>query len=82
MSSLAGALVPPDAAHHTQDSPMASPKAEDDLDSVPPDFHFHPEPSPEDDKQELNDLFGEDEDVNMVEHEYVGATTHTLSHYP
>ncbi|RDX48255.1 hypothetical protein OH76DRAFT_1484159 [Lentinus brumalis] len=65
MSSLAGALEPKQELH---DAPMASPKAEDDIDAIP--SHSQPEPTAdEDDKHELNDLFGEDEDVNMVEHE-------------
>ena len=67
MSSLAGALEPKE---ELQDSSMSSPKAEDDLDALP--LHSQPDASAdEDDKQELHDLFGEDEDVNMVEHECV-----------
>ena len=65
MSSLAGALD----AHDAYDASMPSPKVEDDIDESR--LNMDREDSPEDNKEALNDLFGEDEDVNMIEHEYV-----------
>ncbi|KAI0372747.1 Leo1-domain-containing protein [Pilatotrama ljubarskyi] len=78
MSSLAGALRSPQPHNdslHAERPP--SPKEEHadlaNLDDVKPTFASHDEQaSTADGKQEqeeLNDLFGEDEDVNMVEHE-------------
>ncbi|KAI1793578.1 Leo1-domain-containing protein [Ganoderma leucocontextum] len=63
MSSLAGALD----AHDAYD-PSSSPKSEDDMDPVQPQFDRHHFPQ-QDVKEEMDDLFGEDEDVNMVQHE-------------
>ncbi|PIL25081.1 hypothetical protein GSI_12970 [Ganoderma sinense ZZ0214-1] len=64
MSSLAGALDAP-----TYDT-SPSPKSEDDMDAV--QSHLDNQPSPTHDvKEEMDDLFGEDEDVNMIEHESV-----------
>ena len=68
MSSLAGALDP---AQDTPDTSMSSPKAEDDEDTLPAPDNHAVDSADEDSKEELNDLFGEDEDVNMVEHECV-----------
>ena len=46
----------------------------DNLDDIQPTFASQDalpaDDKKDDDEQELNDLFGEDEDVNMVEHEY------------
>ena len=64
MSSLAGALDAP--AYDTSPSP----KSEDDMDAVQSHLHNPPSP-PQDVKEEMDDLFGEDDDVNMVEHESV-----------
>ena len=68
MSSLAGAL---DAEPHSPDAFISSPKSEDDLGDVPQPSTHAALSADEDTKEELNDLFGEDEDVNMVEHECV-----------
>ncbi|KAM5530229.1 hypothetical protein V8D89_016117 [Ganoderma adspersum] len=64
MSSLAGALDAP-----AYDS-SPSPKSEDDTDAVQSHLDNPPSP-PQDVKEEMDDLFGEDDDVNMVEHESV-----------
>lgn len=78
MSSLAGALLPPQTKHdplHASDS--ASSKEEDadmenidDLKPSLPGEHTDDDGKDEDEQEELNDLFGGDEDVNMVEHQY------------
>ncbi|KAI0666753.1 Leo1-like protein-domain-containing protein [Trametes maxima] len=67
----------------TDPDPLASPKAEDtdedNLDDIQPNFpspHASPDEHGKDEdkdegegEQEMNDLFGEDEDVNLVQHE-------------
>ncbi|KAI0629174.1 Leo1-like protein-domain-containing protein [Trametes polyzona] len=77
MSSLAGALLSPPPQHDTLHAERsASPKAEDaemeNMDDIKPAFaqsaDLHDDGKEEDDQEELNDLFGGDEDVNMVEH--------------
>ena len=79
MSSLAGALASPQRSQLSSPArSAASPKAEDtemdNLDDIQPTFASQDalpaDDKKDDDEQELNDLFGEDEDVNMVEHEY------------
>ncbi|KAH9888930.1 Leo1-like protein-domain-containing protein [Cubamyces lactineus] len=78
MSSLAGALASPQRSQLSSPArSAASPKAEDaemdNLDDLQPPFASQDaipvDDKKEDDEQELNDLFGEDEDVNMVEHD-------------
>lgn len=76
MSSLAGALLSPHHPHGALGSdPSASPKAEDadmeHIDDLKPSLAppAHDDGKEEDDPEEMHDLFGEDEDVNMVEHE-------------
>ncbi|KAI9066955.1 Leo1-domain-containing protein [Trametes sanguinea] len=85
MSSLAGALASPQHHHVSHDpSPArspASPKAEDaDMASADAIDDMTSQHDPADDdnvaskqddeqEEEMHDLFGEDEDVNMVEHE-------------
>ena len=77
MSFLAGALdAALDSPQDPSDASLSSPKAEDDLDSVPAPDSGPVIATDEDHKEELNDLFGEDEDVNMVEREYVCTFLH------
>ncbi|KAI0794003.1 Leo1-like protein-domain-containing protein [Fomes fomentarius] len=49
MSSLAGALIPPDLPFHTHDTTVLSPKAEDDLDDLFNDLHSQDAPSADED---------------------------------
>ncbi|KAL1943097.1 hypothetical protein VTO73DRAFT_4768 [Trametes versicolor] len=77
MSSLAGALLSPQTKHDPlHASGSASPKEEDadmenidDLKPSLPGEHTDDDGKDEDEQEELNDLFGGDEDVNMVEHQ-------------
>ncbi|KAI0644172.1 Leo1-like protein-domain-containing protein [Trametes meyenii] len=82
MSSLAGALASPQSRHAhgvLNPDPLASPKAEDtdedNLDDIQPNFpslHAPPDEhgkAEDEEEEEMNDLFGEDEDVNLVQHE-------------
>ncbi|KAI0766567.1 Leo1-like protein-domain-containing protein [Trametes elegans] len=71
MSSLAGALASPEPIQ-----PILSPKPKDDahdiMDDIKPPFASQdasPNEDEDKDEEELHDLFGEDEDVNMVEHD-------------
>ncbi|KAI0820363.1 Leo1-like protein-domain-containing protein [Trametes gibbosa] len=90
MSSLAGALLSPHHSHGVLAPDLfPSPKAEDaemeNTDDIEPAF-AHPNQPPHDDgkeeadPEEMHDLFGEDEDVNMVEHER--TTSSATSEHP
>ncbi|KAI0350669.1 hypothetical protein OH77DRAFT_1506878 [Trametes cingulata] len=78
MSSLAGALLSPQPHNvsldtHSPHSPKQEGPDVDNLDDLKPSFASRDDhlsaTDPDEKQEELNDLFGEDEDVNMVEHE-------------